>query len=273
MSRVTGDDPAANVGQLPLDHWCVVESPCRIGRFGIRPVHGDLDVDAATIRVDAAAAVSRELPAGRSSRAHRHGHEQDRQPNHHAYWTAWPGEVRRAARRCVGSDRERRPSRDPDRAGNALGAKAVLRVMTSILRIAVAVAAISVGAPACGSGGAGSDAAAHLALRAAVKRGACLPAHPALSPYRGSLVFVRSDGGRVRVDAGSGGQARTSLGAGRYRLVPPLPGSTIHLELDGSAVTVIGHRYPLRIVAGRTARLAVVILPRRGECTATGFGA
>ena len=58
-------------------------------------------------------------------------------------------------------------------------------MMTSILRIAVAVAAISVGAPACGSGGAGSDAAAHLALRAAVKRAACLPAHPPSRPTAG----------------------------------------------------------------------------------------
>jgi hypothetical protein len=143
--------------------------------------------------------------------------------------------------------------------------------MTSIFRIAVV--AISVVASACGSGGAAGDASGHLALRAAVRRGACLPVQPGLSPYRGLLVLVRSDGRRVRVDSGSRGHGRTSLAPGSYRLLPPLAGSTVHLELDGRAVTVIGHHYPLRIGAGETARLAVVILPRRGDCSSTGAGA
>jgi hypothetical protein len=145
--------------------------------------------------------------------------------------------------------------------------------MTSILRIVVAIVAISVVAPACGPGGAGQDASGHLAVRAAVRRGACLPVHPGLSPYRGLLVLVRSDGRRVRVNADSHGNSRTSLAPGSYRLVPPLPGSTVHLDLDGRAVTATGHRYPLRIGAGETARLAVVILRARGECTSGGAGA
>jgi hypothetical protein len=145
--------------------------------------------------------------------------------------------------------------------------------MTSILRIAIAVVAISVVASACGSGGPVGDASGRLALQAAVRRGACLPVHPGLSPYRGLLVLVRSDGRRVRVDAGPRGHVRRSLAPGSYRLVPPLPGSTVHLRLDGRAVAVIGDHYPLRIGAGETARLAVVILPRRGDCTSTGAGA
>jgi hypothetical protein len=145
--------------------------------------------------------------------------------------------------------------------------------MTSILRIVITVVAVSVVAPACGSGGAAGHASGHVAVRAAVRRGACLPGHPGLSPYRGLLVLVRSDGRRVRVHAGSRGNSRTSLAAGSYRLVAPLPGSTVRLELDGQPVTATGHRYPLRIVAGRTARLAVVILRRRGECTSSGAGA
>jgi hypothetical protein len=146
-------------------------------------------------------------------------------------------------------------------------------VLTSILRIAIAVVAISVVASACGSGGAPGDASAHLAVQAAVRRSVCLPGHPGLSPYHGVLVLVRSDGRRARLDAGSRGHGRTSLAPGSYRLVPPLPGSTVHLELDGRAVTAIGRRYPLRIGGGETARLAVVIVPRRGECTSTGAGA
>jgi len=106
--------------------------------------------------------------------------------------------------------------------------------MTSILRIAIAVVAISVVACGCGSGGAASDASGHLALQAAVKRGACLPVHPGLAPYRGLLVLVRSDGRRVRVDAGRRGRVQRSLAPGSYRLVPPLAGSTVHLELDGA---------------------------------------
>jgi hypothetical protein len=147
--------------------------------------------------------------------------------------------------------------------------------MTSIFRIAiaVAVAAISVVAPACGSGGAAGDASAHLAVQAAVRRGACLPVHPGLSPYRGVLVLVRSDGRRVRVAAAPSGHVRRSLAPGSYRLVPPLAGSTVRLELDGQPVTVVGHRYPLRIGAGETARLAVVILTRRGDCSSSGAGA
>jgi hypothetical protein len=145
--------------------------------------------------------------------------------------------------------------------------------MTSIFRIAIVVVAISLVATACGSGGAAGDASGHLAVRAAVRRGACLPVHPGLSPYRGLLVLVRSDGRRVRVDAAPSGQVRRSLAPGSYRLVPPLAGSTVHLELDGQPVTTTGHRYPLRIVAGETARLAVVILGRRGECTSSGAGA
>jgi hypothetical protein len=145
--------------------------------------------------------------------------------------------------------------------------------MTSILRIAIAVVAISVVACGCGSGGAAGDASGHLALQAAVKRGACLPVHPGLAPYRGLLVLVRSDGRRVRVDAGRRGRVQRSLAPGSYRLVPPLPGSTVHLELDGQPVSVRGDHYPLRIGAGETARLAVVILPRRGDCTSSGAGA
>jgi hypothetical protein len=145
--------------------------------------------------------------------------------------------------------------------------------MTSILRIAIAVVAISVVATACGSGGAGGDASGHLAVQAAVRRGACLPVHPGLSPYRGLLVLVRRDGRRVRVDAGPRGHVRRSLAAGSYRLLPPLPGSTVHVHLDGRAVTVSGGHFPLRIGAGETARLAVVILPRRGDCTSSGAGA
>ena len=145
--------------------------------------------------------------------------------------------------------------------------------MTSILRIVIAVVAVSVVATACGSGGAAGDASGHLAVRAAVRRGACLPVHPGLSPYRGLLVLVRSDGRRVGVHPGSRADSRTSLAPGSYRLVAPLPGSTIHLELDGQPVTATGQHYPLRIVAGETARLAVVILPRRGDCTSSGAGA
>jgi hypothetical protein len=145
--------------------------------------------------------------------------------------------------------------------------------MTSILRIAIAAVAISVAASACGSGGAAGHAPGHLAVQAAVRRGVCLPVHRGLTPYRGFLVLVRSDGHRVRVHTGSRGHGRTLLAPGTYRFVPPLPGSTVHLDLDGRAVTVIGHRYPLRIVAGETGRLAVVILPRRGECTSSGAGA
>jgi hypothetical protein len=145
--------------------------------------------------------------------------------------------------------------------------------MTPILRIAIAVVAISVAASACGSGGAPGDASAHLAVHAAVRRGACLPVHPGLSPYRGLLVLVRSDGDRVRIDAGPSGHVRRSLAPGSYRLIPPLPGSTVHLEVDGQPVTVTGDHYPLRIGAGATARLAVVILPRRGDCTSSGAGA
>jgi hypothetical protein len=145
--------------------------------------------------------------------------------------------------------------------------------MTSIFRIAIAVVAISVVASACGSGGAVGDASGHLVVRAAVRRGACLPVHPGLSPYRGVLVLVRSDGRRVSVDADRHGHVRRALAAGSYRLVPPLPGSTVHLELDGQPVTVTGHHYPLRIGAGEAVLLAVVILPRRGDCTSSGAGA
>jgi hypothetical protein len=145
--------------------------------------------------------------------------------------------------------------------------------MTSILRIVIAVVAVSLVAPACGSGGAAGDVSGHLAVRAAVRRGACLPVHPGLSPYRGFLVLVRSDGRRVRVDAAPSGRVLRSLAPGSYRLVPPLAGSTVHLELDGEPVATTGPGYPLRIVAGETARLAVVILRRRGDCTSSGAGA
>jgi hypothetical protein len=145
--------------------------------------------------------------------------------------------------------------------------------MTPILRSAIVVVAISVTASACGSGGAAGHASGHLALQAGVRRGACLPVHPVLSPYRGSLILIRSDGRRVRVVANSRGHGRMPIAPGRYRLVPPFPGSTVHLEVDGRAVAVINHRYPLRIIAGKTARVALVILRRRGECTSSGAGA
>ena len=142
--------------------------------------------------------------------------------------------------------------------------------MTSSLRIAVAALAISVVASACGAGSGEGHAPGHLAVQAAVRRGACVPVHPRTSPYRGLLVLARSDGRRVRVEAGSRGHGRTSLASGRYRLVPPLSGSTVHVQIDGRAVSVSGRAYPLRIGAGRTVRLAVVILPRRGDCTSGG---
>jgi hypothetical protein len=145
--------------------------------------------------------------------------------------------------------------------------------MTSILRSAIVVVAISVGASACGSGGAAGHASGQLTLHAAVRRGVCVPVHPALSPYRGSLVLIGRDGRRVRVIADSRGRGRTPIAPGRYRLVPPFPGSTIHLDVDGRAVAVVNRGYPLRIVAGKTARAAVVILRRRGECTSGGAGA
>ena len=145
--------------------------------------------------------------------------------------------------------------------------------MASIFRIAYVVVAISLVATACGSGGAPGDPSGHLAVRAAVRRGACLPVHPGLSPYRGLLVLVRSDGRRVRVDAAPSGHVRRSLAPGSYRLVPPLPGGSVHVELNGQPVSVGGDGYPLRIGAGETARLAVIILPRRGDCTSSGAGA
>jgi hypothetical protein len=145
--------------------------------------------------------------------------------------------------------------------------------MTSICRTAIVAVAISVVATACGSGGAAGHASGHVAIRAAVRWGACLPGHPGLSPYRGMLVLVRSDGRRVRVDVAPNGRVRKSLAPGGYRLVLPLAGSTVHLELDGQPVATTGQHYPLRIVAGETARLAVVILPRRGDCTSSGVGA
>jgi hypothetical protein len=145
--------------------------------------------------------------------------------------------------------------------------------MTSVHRIAIAVVAIGIAASGCGSGAAAGDSSAHLSVQVEVRRGACVPVHPGLSPYGGWLVFVRSDGRRVRMETGSRGHGRMSLAPGGYRLAPPLPGSAVHLDLNGRAVIVIGRPYPLRIVAGETARLAVVILPRRGECTSSGAGA
>lgn len=137
---------------------------------------------------------------------------------------------------------------------------------------AIAIVLLTVAAaPACGSGG--GQAPAHLAVQAAVRRGACLPVHPGLVPYRGRLVLVRSGGGRVRLLAGGRGRVRADVTPGAYALLAPLSGSTVHLELDGREVAVAGNRYPLRIGAGQTARLAVVILPRRGECTSGGAGA
>lgn len=91
-----------------------------------------------------------------------------------------------------------------------------------------------------------------------------------MSPYRGLLVLVRSDGRRVRVATGTRGHGQASLPPGAYRLVAPLRGSTVRLELDGRTVTLTGRRYPLRISPGETVRLVVVIVPRRGECTSTG---
>jgi len=145
-------------------------------------------------------------------------------------------------------------------------------VVTSFLRIVIAVVAVGAAATGCGSGG-GGNASAHLTVQAAVRRGVCLPVHPGLSPYRGPLVLVRSDGRRVRVVADARGLGRTALAPGTYRLVPPLLGSTVRTALDGRAVGAIGGRYPLRILAGASPRLAVVILPRHGECTSKGAGA
>jgi hypothetical protein len=145
--------------------------------------------------------------------------------------------------------------------------------MPLILRMVIAVVTVGVLASACGSAGGGSGSSAQVVIQAGVRRGVCLPVHPGLSPYRGSLVLVRSDGRRTRVGADSRGHGRTALAPGGYRLVPPLPGSTVHVDLNGRAVAVAGHGYPLRIAAGATARLAVVILPRRGECSSSGAGA
>jgi hypothetical protein len=144
--------------------------------------------------------------------------------------------------------------------------------MGSILRIAAAVVVVAGAGAACGSGGTGG-AHGHVAVRAAIRHGACLPVHPGISPFRGSLTLVRSDGRHVAVDVGPRGHGQTSLAPGRYRLVPPLPQSTVHLEVDGRAIGVIGRAYPLRIAAGRSIRLALVILPRRGECTSGGASA
>jgi hypothetical protein len=140
--------------------------------------------------------------------------------------------------------------------------------MVGGMRIAIAAVAVGAAAAACGAGG-GGHAPGRLDVRAAVRRGACLPVHPGLSPYRGPIVLVRADGHRVRVNAGPSGRGQVSLAAGSYRVVAPLAGSTIRVQLDGRAVAA-GGRYPLRIAGGRTARLAVVILPRRGDCTSLG---
>jgi hypothetical protein len=145
--------------------------------------------------------------------------------------------------------------------------------MTPMLRNAIAVLAVTATAAGCGSSDGAGHSSGHLALQAGVRRSACLPVHPVLSPYRGALVLIRSDGHRVRVVADARGHGRMAIAPGRYRLVPPLPGSTVHLEVDGHPVVVIDRAYPLRIVSGERARVAVVILRRRGECTSTGAGA
>jgi len=145
--------------------------------------------------------------------------------------------------------------------------------MTPVFRNTIAVVAVTVTAAGCGSGGGAGHSVGHLALQAGVRRGACLAVHPVLSPYRGALVLIRSDGHRAHVIAGGSGHGRMVIAPGRYRLVPPFPGSTVHLEVDGHPVAVINHAYPLRIVSGERAQLVVVILRRRGECTSTGAGA
>jgi hypothetical protein len=139
--------------------------------------------------------------------------------------------------------------------------------------VAALVVAAGSMASACGSDSGEGRTPGHLAIGAAVRRAACPSAGPGASPYRGALVLLRGDGHRVRVRTDSSGRGRGSLGPGRYRLVPPLPGSSVRLELDGHPVSPTGNPYPIRITAGGTANVVAVIMLRRGECTSGGAGA
>ena len=84
-------------------------------------------------------------------------------------------------------------------------------------------------------------------------------------------MLARRGGGRVTLTVGASGGARADVRPGAYRLLPAHPASTAQVELDGRKLATSGG-YTLRVAAGRTTTLTLVIRPRRGDCNSQGAG-